>query len=48
MKYTVALTSRARRDLYGFRDPTLQRLAEAIAGLADNPRPPGCKKLRAK
>jgi mRNA interferase RelE/StbE len=46
-KYRVELLDRkTRRQLDRIHEPDFSRVADAILGLEDNPRPPGCRKLR--
>jgi mRNA interferase RelE/StbE len=46
-KYRVKLLDRkTRRQLDRIHEPDFSRIADAILILEDNPRPPGCKKLR--
>ncbi len=46
-KYRVELLDRkTHRQLDRIREPDFSRIAEAILRLEDNPRPPGCRKLR--
>jgi mRNA interferase RelE/StbE len=45
MSYSVDIAPPARRDLKRISGETLRRIEAAIDGLADNPRPPGVKKL---
>ena len=46
MRYAVSLEKSAARFLLRLRDAKLKaRLDEAIESLADDPRPPGCRKL---
>ena len=46
MRYAVLLEKSAARFLLRLRDAKLKtRLDEAIESLANNPRPPGCRKL---
>ena len=46
MRYAVSLEKSAARFLLRLRDSKLKaRLDEAIESLADDPRPPGCRKL---
>lgn len=46
-KYKIDLLDRrTRRQLDSIPDPDFGRLADAILKLEDNPRPPGCRKLR--
>ncbi|HVS46091.1 MAG TPA: type II toxin-antitoxin system RelE/ParE family toxin [Verrucomicrobiae bacterium] len=43
--YRIELTHVARKALLSIPAPDQQRVARAIDGLAQNPRPPGVKKL---
>ena len=46
-KYRIELFDRkTRRQLDRVREPDLSRIADAILRLENNPRPPGCRKLR--
>jgi mRNA interferase RelE/StbE len=46
-KYRVELLDhRTRRQLDRIHEPDFSRVANAILRLEDNPRPPGCRKLR--
>jgi mRNA interferase RelE/StbE len=45
MTYTVALTSRAARDLRHLPSDISRRIGAALRALEGNPRPPGCVKL---
>lgn len=45
MKYWVKVSPRARRTLDGLRGNIYLRLKSAIDELANNPRPPGCRKM---
>jgi mRNA interferase RelE/StbE len=46
-KYRVELLDRkTRRQLDRIHEPDFGRVANAILQLEDNPRPPGCRKLR--
>ena len=46
-KYRVELLDRrTRRQLDRIHEPDFGRIASAILQLEDNPRPPGCRKLR--
>ncbi len=46
-KYRVELLDRkVRRQLDQIHEPDFSRIARAIVELEDNPRPPGCRKLR--
>lgn len=44
-RYRVVVTDRAERQLAAISEPYRTKLAGAINGLAENPRPRGCKKL---
>jgi len=44
--YHLELTPRAQRDLDKLRSEDLKRVAAAIRGLKENPRPRGVKKIR--
>ena len=46
MDYEVRFKSSVWRALLKVEQKTQNRLKEAIWSLADNPRPPGCRKLR--
>ena len=45
-KYSVRFVRSARKELEQLPDAALQRVFPKIEALAENPRPPGCKKLR--
>ena len=45
MPYAVTLSSAAEKQLARLDRIAAHRLTVAMAGLADQPRPPGCKKL---
>jgi mRNA interferase RelE/StbE len=46
-KYRVELLDRkTRRQLDHIHEPDFSHVADAILRLEDNPRPPGCRKLR--
>ena len=44
--HQLKLTSRAQRELEKLSVKDLERIAEVLQKLADNPRPPGTRKLR--
>lgn len=46
MRYQIELTKTAARDLASVPKPMLTRLDECILKLADDPLPPGVKKLK--
>ena len=43
--YKIEFTAASKRQLERIADPGRTRLARAIAQLAINPRPPGCRKF---
>lgn len=43
--YSIEVTRRAGRDLAALPAPDRKRIARKIDGLAENPRPSGCRKL---
>jgi len=45
--YVVSLSLRAQRETRRLDRQILARIAKAIDGLAENPRPPGCLKVKA-
>jgi mRNA interferase RelE/StbE len=45
-KYSLDVKHSARRELDSLDDSVFKRIDRKILALADNPRPPGCKKLR--
>lgn len=45
-KYAVSLSKRAQKQLDKLSDSVAEPIFVAIESLADNPRPPGCKKLK--
>lgn len=46
MDYNVLLTKAASRQLDALPTPVALRVAAALAGLAQDPRPHGCRKLK--
>lgn len=46
MSYRLVLSKPAVKALHGLPAATNTRIAGAIDGLRNDPRPPGCKKLR--
>jgi mRNA interferase RelE/StbE len=44
--YSVTLSRRAKRDLESIDSPHFDMLELKIRSLTDNPRPPGCKKMK--
>jgi mRNA interferase RelE/StbE len=45
--YTVEMKPSARKELWALPNDVLARAVAKIEALTDNPRPPGCKKLKA-
>lgn len=45
MSYEVLILRRAQKELAGLPKADYARVRDAVAALADDPRPPGCKKL---
>ena len=45
-KYSLEVKHSAQRELDALDDAVFKRIDRKILELADNPRPPGCKKLR--
>lgn len=45
MNYTIEIVRSAVRELNKIQVDDRNRVIKAIRGLADNPRPPGCRKL---
>jgi mRNA interferase RelE/StbE len=45
-KYAIEIKPSARRELENLSDSLIARLMPKIEGLAANPRPSGCRKLR--
>ena len=45
MTYRVEVSRRAAKTVTGLDKPIRRKVLAAIEALADNPRPPGCKKL---
>lgn len=48
MAYQLRATRRASKELQKLPAEIQQRIREAIHELADDPRPPGCKKLQGR
>lgn len=46
--YTAILSKKAQKQLDKFSDNIAQPIFDAIAGLEENPRPVGCKKLKGR
>lgn len=47
-KYTVYLSKSARKDLDNLSNSVAKPILSAIANLAEDPRPNGCKKLKGR
>ncbi len=45
MSYELLILRRARKELADLPKVDYERMRDAIAALAENPRPTGCKKL---
>jgi mRNA interferase RelE/StbE len=45
MSYEVFILRRAQKELAALPKTDYERIRDAVAALAENPRPPGCKKL---
>ena len=45
-KYSLEIKQSAQKELDSLDDSVFKRVDRKILALADNPRPPGCKKLR--
>ena len=45
MSYEVFILRRAQKELAALPKTDYERMRDAIVGLAENPRPTGCKKL---
>jgi len=46
VKYTVFILPVAQKDHGTIPSPFYEQIAQKMLALADNPRPPGCKKLK--
>ncbi|MBI2322106.1 MAG: type II toxin-antitoxin system RelE/ParE family toxin [Chloroflexi bacterium] len=46
--YSVALRARAQKDIAALPPSLARRVLAAIAGLSEDPRPPGARKLQAE
>jgi len=45
-RYSLEIKQSAQKELDAVDDSVFRRIDRKILALADNPRPPGCKKLR--
>jgi mRNA interferase RelE/StbE len=48
LSYSLSILRRAQKELAQISQGDYERLVEAIRGLAENPRPVGCRKLAAR
>lgn len=48
MKYRVSILRRAQKELANLPSEAFERVRDALRGLADDPRPLGCKKLQGR
>lgn len=48
MAYTIVLSRTAQKQLDKLPDAAADKIMETLEMLADNPRPPGCKKLKGR
>jgi mRNA interferase RelE/StbE len=48
MKYRVTIDKRVLKSLEKINEPDYSKIKNALFALADNPRPPGCKKLKGR
>ena len=48
MSYSLSLLRRAQKELAQIPHGDYERIVEAVRGLAENPRPAGCRKLAAR
>lgn len=48
MSYEVLILRRAQKELADLTKTDYERIRDAVAALAENPRPAGCKKLVAR
>ncbi|MBI3660078.1 type II toxin-antitoxin system RelE/ParE family toxin [Candidatus Acetothermia bacterium] len=48
MSYQIKLSLHAQRQLNRYHGKSYARLQSAIDALADNPRPPGCRKMKGR
>ncbi|WP_444962760.1 type II toxin-antitoxin system RelE family toxin [Nocardiopsis sp. M1B1] len=47
-RYAIEIKASARKELRKLDGSVRKRIVEAVADLADDPRPDGCKKLKAR
>ena len=48
MAYTIVLSRTCQKQLDKLPDETADRIMDSLETLADDPRPPGCKKLKSR
>lgn len=48
MKYRVSILRRAQKELANLPSEAFERVRDTLRGLADDPRPLGCKKLQGR
>lgn len=48
MSYRVSILRRAQKELGNLPSGAFERVRDALRALADDPRPPGCKKLQGR
>ena len=46
MSYRVVIASRARKELEAIPSPAFDAIQKKMLALGEDPRPPGCKKLK--
>ena len=46
MSYRVILSTTAQKELEALQDADVKRVRKKVLELAENPRPPGCRKLK--
>jgi mRNA interferase RelE/StbE len=46
VNYGVLIANRARKEMEGIQSPALETIERKILSLGDDPRPPGCKRLK--
>lgn len=46
MSYRLVVASRAKTELEGIPSPTFDAIEKRMLALGEDPRPPGCKKLK--
>ncbi len=46
MRYRVIILRPAQKELEAIASPSFEKVEEKLLSLRDNPRPPGCKKMK--